>query len=62
MTSRYDQPDERPYESEGLSITVDVECCLCLWCGALFAEAESDSLPYCSPLCATQAAVDSEEN
>ncbi len=62
MTSRYDQPDvrrfERPHKWAPLDELPAVP--LCLWCDRPCVSPDHD--PYCSPLCAVQAAVDSEDN
>ncbi len=61
--SRYDyrDPGTDPSYCNGLSAEPDEPIdLLCFWCNRRLVEL--DCQPYCSPLCAVQAAVDSEDN
>ena len=56
MRSKYDQPDAPPTEQEPEEEVTDMRC---FWCDRALIEV--DCQPYCSPLCAVHAAVDSED-
>ena len=68
MASKYDYPDpgSDPEYCDGLAADDwrDGGLSVCLWCGQEFIYdiPEERDYPYCSPLCATQASVDSQED
>lgn len=64
MSSRYDYPDPGSDPEYCNDLTSDEgNEDFCLWCNAWFnlIPPQGASWPYCSPLCAAQAAVDSED-